>query len=222
MHHIRLENIGHQFADVVLFNHLTITFSQSASYAIQGVSGSGKSTLLYIIAGILQPTRGVVWWDDEKIVQWKHTRMHQHLSKDIGFIFQLPYLMDELSVEENVMVKGLIAGQNYADSQYEARQLLQTAGLASVGDHNPHTLSGGEAQRIAVLRGLYNKPAFLLADEPTAHLDPENRTRVLDLLRWYKTEYNMGIIIMTHDPVVAEAMDYTLVLSDQRLQGVAC
>lgn len=188
-----------------VLSDVTYIFKSAKSYAIMGVSGTGKSTLMHILAGIDVPTTGHVLFDGIDLVQFSAQERESFLNKMVGLVFQEPYLIKELSVIENVMLKGLIAGQSLSSLQPRALELLQSIGLADKAHERPLTLSGGQQQRIAVLRAFFNKPAFLLADEPTGNLDQENARLVLDLLEQGKA-WGMGLIISSHDPVVAKRM----------------
>lgn len=189
----------------IVLDGVTYTFKSATSYAIMGVSGTGKSTLMHILAGVDVPTTGQVLFDDTDLAQFTPRERETFLNKMIGLVFQEPYLIKELSVIENVMLKGLIAGQPLSALQPRALDLLHSIGLADKAYDRPLTLSGGQQQRVAVLRAFFNKPIFLLADEPTGNLDQENAQLVLELLEQGK-QWGMGLIISSHDPMVAKRM----------------
>jgi ABC-type lipoprotein export system ATPase subunit len=137
------------------------------------------------------------------------------LQKHIGFIYQVPHLIDELSLVENVMIKGLIASQPYNESQKTALELLSQVGLADKAAQRPRTLSGGEQQRVAIARALFSGPSFILADEPTAHLDKATAQVLVDLILSYKNE--SGIIMVSHDTRITEQLDHRVSLSNGAL-----
>ncbi len=196
---------------------ITHSFDTGISYSITGVSGSGKSTLMHLLAGIDLPTSGAVLYNGVNVQKLSITEKKHFLNKTVGLVFQDPYLIKELSVVENVMLKALIAHEPYGPAHKHALELLAATGLSDKADHHPLSLSGGQQQRIAVLRALFNRPQFLLADEPTGNLDSENARLVIDLLIKEK-ELGMGLIVSSHDSRVAQRMDVQLRLADGILQ----
>ena len=219
-HRIFINNrgdISKSFSDAIhkrtLFSNINYVFSQSVSYALCGDSGAGKSTFLHILAGIQSPDTGMVFFDGKLIsdISDFHTRT-------IGLVFQQPYLIDELTVIENVMLKGFITD---TDSYQQARDLLSWVGLAEYEHDFPRILSGGQRQRVALARALYSKPLFLLADEPTAGIDPKAASEIIDLIMKCKQEWGMGIIISSHDIQIAQKMDRCLQLTNGKLKELS-
>jgi ABC-type lipoprotein export system ATPase subunit len=196
-----------------VLSNISAIFSQGSSYAIMGSSGSGKSTFMHIIAGLDHPTHGTVRFDSTNIYTLSRSAHAEFLNKNIGLVFQMPYLIREFSVIENVMTPGLIAGKNSAECKARAIELLAAVGLSTKINHPPASLSGGQQQRVALARALFNKPAFLLADEPTGSLDLTTGKEIVELLLFCQSEWNMGIIVSTHDSYVAQQMNtiYTII-----------
>src|SRR3990167_4954196 len=192
---------------ITVLDNLTYTFDAGRSYAITGASGSGKSTLMHILCGLDTPTDGLVYFDKLNINKFDVRQRSFFLNKNVGLVFQEPLLLTELSVIENVMLKGLIIGYEYAQAHAHALKLLEKVGLADKAHMHPRSLSGGQQQRVAILRALFNKPPFLLADEPTGNLDDIAGRVIVDLLCEYQREWGMGLIIASHDAQVAQAMD---------------
>lgn len=192
-------------------------FQQGTSYALTGVSGTGKSTILQLLAGLEQPTEGKVLYQQKSLATFSDIEHQQFLQSTVGLVFQLPYLIDELSVRENVMLKGLIAGQSGALAQKKADDLLMEVGLLHKAAAYPAALSGGEQQRVALVRALFVQPQFLLADEPTAHLDFATKKLIISLIREFKDSSGMGVIIATHDDEIASLMDKQVAIVDGQL-----
>lgn len=194
---------------------ISFKFNQDTSYAITGSSGSGKSTLMHILGGFDAPSAGHIFFND---YQYRYDQCDNHAllirNKYVGFVFQSPYLIKELSVVENVMLKGLIQGLPYEQAHKKAQVLLELVGLAEKANCLPHQLSGGQQQRVAVLRGLFNEPAFLLADEPTANLDHKTARNLIDFLIDCKTEWGLGLLVSTHDFNLVDRMQMQLRLED--------
>lgn len=203
-----------------ILENATFTFNSEQTVAITGVSGSGKSTLLQLIAGLDVPTAGTVYFNGTNIHQLDALAKKDFLQKTIGFIFQSPYLIDGLSVRENVMLKGLIAREPYAQAAKRAEELLENIGLTHKASCAVRTLSGGEQQRVALARALFMRPAFIIADEPTAHLDASTKHTIIDLLLTARKQFGTGLIIATHDVSVAGSMDGVTRLENGQLHEV--
>jgi len=203
--------------ELTVLNGINTTFEKGGTYAITGVSGIGKSTFLHILAGIDAPSSGTVFYGITNIGAVSAAQKDFFLNQSIGLVFQSPHLISELSVLENIMVPGMIAGRNRAYCRGKALGILQYMGLKSKAESRPDSLSGGQQQRVAIARAIFNKPAFLLADEPTGNLDRETGKKIVDLLLQCKNEWGMGIIISSHDPYIAKKMDVVFRLQNGRL-----
>jgi len=196
---------------------ISITFDRGVSYALSGISGSGKSTLLQILSGFEKPTSGIVTFNGKDIHVFSSQEHEHFLHSSIGILFQTPHLIQELTVLENIMLKGLAAGGSRKDAIDKALTLLSEVMLEHKAYQKPIVLSGGEQQRVALARALMNDPLFLLADEPTAHLDVYARDTILQLLHQYKKTRNMGLIISSHDPYVTHTLDHHYILDQGTL-----
>lgn len=212
MNTLALDNVTkifkqHDQESVVIFKHVTCSFAQGTSYAITGISGSGKSTLLSLLAGLDQQTGGSVFYNDIPVMTMVHQQPRTFYQDVVGIIFQMPFLLKELTVLENVIIKGLVAGEPREQCHKRGLDLLASVNCADKAHAMPAQLSGGEQQRVSIARALFSKPQFLLADEPTAHLDAQNRALIIDMLRDYQNHEKIGLIIATHDPFIAQRMD---------------
>ena len=215
---LRAENITKQFVlhrgTLDVLRGISYTFKSGHTYAITGASGAGKSTFLHLLASLIQPTHGVLYVNEQNVALFSQNDREQFLNMTVGLLFQSPYLIKELTVLENVMTKGLIAGIDTCACEKEALELLENVGLSDKAHEYPSMLSGGQQQRAALARALFGKPAFLLADEPTGNLDSKNGQAIIDLLLACKNAWGMGIIVSTHDPAVAERMEIKLEMRD--------
>lgn len=173
---------------------------------LTGPSGSGKTTLLHMIAGLVSPSSGEIHFDGVRIDQLPQRQRDAWRAQYVGYIFQRLNLLEGMSVLENVMMAAAFAGrQDWTQVKLAARQLLARVGLAEKASLRPGKLSLGEQQRVAAARAVLNRPALLLADEPTASLDQENAAMILKLLRTLCAAQHTALLISTHDPgVMAE------------------
>ena len=207
---LRLDTVSKSFdtqtGKLSVLKGVSSSFEQGKSYAITGASGTGKSTLLHILAGLTEPNEGAVYVDECNISLFDQAERERFLNRTMGLLFQVPYLIKELTVLENVMMKGLITGQTAQECTQEALSLLEIMGLQDKASERPPVLSGGQQQRVALARALFGKPAFLLADEPTGDLDPHTGQAIIDLLLQCQATWGMGIIVSTHDVYVAQSM----------------
>lgn len=183
--------------------------------AVVGPSGCGKSTLLYLLGLLDQQDDGSIFVGGEEVPQNRdgaHTRMR---GENIGFVFQFHFLLPEFSALENVMLPMRKLGKlDDAEMRSHAGQLLQEVGLGGKMGRRPSQLSGGEQQRVAIARSLANKPSVLLADEPTGNLDVTNSMMVFDLITRLAKEYQQAVLIVTHNPDLANRCDRILRMED--------
>jgi lipoprotein-releasing system ATP-binding protein len=198
--------------------HLKV--QRAEKIAIVGESGVGKSTLLHILGALDRPTAGVVRYGAADLQSLTPRALAAFRNRDIGFVFQFHHLMADLSAEENVMMPALIAGFSWDRARHEARGILERVGLAGRLAHKPGELSGGEQQRVSVARAVVLSPRALLADEPTGNLDPATGEDVQRLLIELNRERGVALIVVTHNPRLAAAMDRVLRLHNGRLNPV--
>jgi putative ABC transport system ATP-binding protein len=185
--------------------------------AIMGPSGSGKSTLLHCLAGILVPERGEVLFAGRAIQILGESARSTLRRERFGFVFQFGQLVPELSAEENVALPLLLGGQRRAPALAEARRWLDVLGLAGLGERRSGELSGGQAQRVALARGLVTRPDVLFADEPTGALDSLSGEHVMDLLVGNARRDGTTVVVVTHEPRVAAYADREIVVRDGRV-----
>lgn len=193
--------------------------------AILGASGSGKSTLLHLIGGLDTPDTSPassIEFRGERVGAMSGAALNRFRSRDVGYVFQFYHLLPELTVLDNVLIGSMIRhGMGFAgrrgEARHEAGGLLEKVGLSHRVRHRPAELSGGERQRVAIARALINRPALLLADEPTGNLDRETGGKVLDMLLEIRAERRQTMVVVTHDPATAARADRIVRLDDGRV-----
>ena len=187
--------------------------------AIMGPSGSGKSTLMNIIGCLDIPDSGGYWLSGADVTRMNVDELAGLRNRALGFVFQGFNLLARTSALENVEVPLLYAGVGRVQRRARARELLQRVGLAERLDHAPNQLSGGQQQRVALARALVNRPALLLADEPTGNLDSATSVEILDLLTELNQKDGVTVLMITHEPDIATRAQRKLVLRDGKLES---
>ncbi|MEO7166454.1 MAG: ABC transporter ATP-binding protein [Chthoniobacterales bacterium] len=183
--------------------------------AITGPSGCGKSTLLQLLGSLDRPTAGTLLYRGQSLPDYPNPAAYR--AREIGFIFQAFHLLPTLTASENVQIPMFETDRSLGERRDRARELLRLVGLEHRLDHFPAKLSGGERQRVAIARSLANGPSLLLADEPTGNLDSKNAHIVLDLIVRLQEEEGRTMIMVTHDPSIAERAGRTLQMMDGRV-----
>ncbi len=192
---------------VPILDNVNFCVESGQRVALLGRSGSGKSTLMNILAGLLLPERGSVFWKGTDITQLNDAKRVALRRQTIGVVYQFHHLLPEFSAEENVALPAILGGQTVARSIQLARQLLDQVGLEQRFDHRPGELSGGERQRVAIARALAGQPTVLLMDEPTGNLDETTADQVLTMLIDLSETTQTSLVIVTHDRRVAVQTD---------------
>ena len=185
--------------------------------AIVGPSGAGKSTLLHILGGLDAPSEGEVVFEGKNIYSLSDAELASIRNKRIGFVFQFYHLLSEFTVLENVLMPCLISSEFAApssESKDKALELLERVGLKDRITHFPSQLSGGEKQRVAIVRALMNNPALLLCDEPTGNLDSKAGDDIVALIKKINTENKMSVVLVTHNAELAKVADKIYHLKD--------
>lgn len=184
---------------------------------IVGASGTGKSTLLHILGGLDRPTGGNVRVDGVDIFSLGDNKLSALRGSKIGFVFQFHHLLPEFTALENVLIPSMISGAEQGAVRRKAEELFDFVGLSDRMEHRPGKLSGGEQQRVAIVRALINDPDILLADEPTGNLDEKTANEVFDMVRRLASEKNLASIVVTHNNRLADSMDMVYELHEGQL-----
>lgn len=211
------DQLSKSFHETLLFMKISTTFIQGTSYALQGVSGTGKSTFLSLLGYLDTPTSGSIRYNNQSLELLSPVQLNELRMSSLGYVFQNASLIKELSVIENIQLPGVVRGLQQSYCIERAHYLLEKINLMHKKDAYPAHLSGGQLQRVALARALFNKPAFLIADEPTASLDFKTAQEVVALLCQLQKEWGMGLIMSTHDKAVAIMMDEQYEFFEQSL-----
>jgi ABC-type lipoprotein export system ATPase subunit len=209
---LRVENVDKTYAlptgKLTVLRNVSLQVHQGEFIAITGASGSGKTTLLSLLGALDSPDSGEIWLDTIAVHRLRGVEAADFRRQQVGFVFQLFYLLPNLTALENVMAPLLPFRRKLDfDLKQRAMELLQSVGLGDRLGHPPARLSGGEQQRVAIARALINRPKLVLADEPTGNLDPATGGEVLHVLRDLQQTGSQTLILVTHDPELAALAD---------------
>jgi lipoprotein-releasing system ATP-binding protein len=212
---LRASGIRRTYGSLQVLKGIDLEVKKGEVVAIVGPSGAGKSTFLHILGTLDRPEQGEVYIEGINVFTQKDKELARFRNEKIGFIFQFHNLLAEFTALENVCMPGYINGNvNEKDIQRRAKELLELLGLSGRMDHLPSQLSGGEQQRVAVARALLNRPAIVLADEPSGNLDSHNALDLHQLFFKLREETGQTFVIVTHNEELAEMADRRLVMQD--------
>ena len=208
------EEVGHR---IDVLNGLDLHLAKGEMIAIVGASGTGKTTLLHILGTLDRPTAGTLLYGGVEVLNKNDIELSAYRNKTVGFVFQSHHLLPEFTALENVMMPGLIGGQEKTKMAEEAAEILGKVKLSDRIQHKVGELSGGEQQRVALARAIILKPLLLLADEPTGNLDTKTGYKVFQLLQEMSAEYSLSAVMVTHNLELAGKMNRCLTLAEGKL-----
>jgi lipoprotein-releasing system ATP-binding protein len=203
--------------DLPIFSGLNLQISAGERVAIVGESGSGKSTLLHLLGGLDRPTGGRILYRDRDLSAMPDSALADYRNRQIGFVWQIHYLLPEFTALENVMMPLLIRGDAREPAAARARETLDDVGLSARAHHRAGELSGGEQQRVVLARALAGRPALLLADEPTGNLDTRTGEKIVDLIGGLHRKHKLTSVLVTHNLAFARLCDRILRLENGAL-----
>ncbi len=211
---IKATNIHKSYGTLTVLKGIDLSINKGEIISIVGASGAGKTTLLHILGTLDRADTGTLEINKTIINNLNDKKLSAFRNKDIGFVFQFHHLLPEFTALENVCIPAFIAGGSKKEALENAKELLSFLGLEKRADHKPSELSGGEQQRIAVARALINKPAVVLADEPSGNLDSTNAKDLHKLFFTLRDTFNQTFVIVTHNEELADMADRKLIMKD--------
>ncbi len=219
---IRLENVYKTYdlgeVQVHALRGVSLEIGASEFVAVMGASGSGKSTLMNILGCLDRPTRGRYFLEGTDVSQLSKVELARIRNRKLGFVFQQFNLLARTSALENVELPTVYAGITPQEREQRARESLERVGLADRAQHYPSQLSGGQQQRVAIARALVNRPAILLADEPTGNLDSRTSVEIMDILQRLNQEEGLTVVLVTHEHDIAQYTRRALEFRDGKLR----
>ena len=221
---LKIENLSKIYdsgdaGKVIALRKINFTIKKGEFVSIVGPSGSGKSTLLNLIGALDRPTQGKVYIGGLDIFSLKDSQIATMRNSLIGFIFQSYNLINRTTVQKNVELPAIISGMPRTDRNRKSLKILQALGIADKAKHKPSNLSGGQQQRVAIARSLINDPTIILADEPTGNLDTKTGDEIFHMLKTLSNKFRRTIIMVTHNPELAESTDRSIFIRDGRVES---
>lgn len=219
MSFIRLENVEKSFGKTKVLRGLNLEIADRELVAIRGASGSGKSTLLYLLGGLDQPTTGKVLVDNKNLTSMGDDELANFRNSYVGFVFQFHFLLPSMTCRDNILLPARIGGKLTKKVEQEMDELSKYLGVNHCLTKFPFEISGGEQQRINIIRALSLRPKILLCDEPTGNLDSKNSEKVTTLLKNLAADFGATLLVVTHDDKVASFFPRKIVIEDGQIIG---
>lgn len=216
---IQLQNVEKSFGQTKVLRGLNFEIGDKELVAIRGASGSGKSTLLYLLGGLDQPTSGKVLIDKRNLTSMSDDELASFRNSHVGFVFQFHFLLPSMTCRDNILLPARIGGRNVSNVQKDTVELSKFLGVNHCLDKYPYEISGGEQQRINIIRALSLRPKILLCDEPTGNLDSKNSEKVATLLKNLAADFGATLLVVTHDDKVASFFPRKIVIEDGQIIG---
>jgi lipoprotein-releasing system ATP-binding protein len=210
-------DIYKNYGDISVLKGVSLEVNKAEMVSIVGASGAGKSTLLYIVSSLEKADKGQILFQNQDISALSNKQLAHYRNNQIGFVFQFHHLLPEFTALENVCIPAWIGQKPKKQVETKAMELLDFMGLADKKDKKPHSLSGGEQQRIAVARALINSPALIFADEPTGNLDSANAAALHHLFIKCRDTFQQSFLIVTHNESLAEISNRTIHMKDGQI-----
>jgi lipoprotein-releasing system ATP-binding protein len=205
------------YGNISVLKGVSLEVNKAEMVSIVGASGAGKSTLLYIVSSLEKADKGQILFQNQNISALSNKQLAHYRNNQIGFVFQFHHLLPEFTALENICIPAWIGQKPKKQVETKAMELLDFMGLADQKDKKPHSLSGGEQQRIAVARALINSPALIFADEPTGNLDSANAAALHHLFIKCRDTFQQSFLIVTHNESLAEMSNRTLHMKDGQM-----
>lgn len=214
---VTVENVHKTFNKMEALAGVSLKLEENSQYVIQGASGSGKSTLLYLLGGLDRPTSGSISIEGKNLAEYDDESLALYRNIYVGFVFQFHFLLPSMNCKNNILLPSKINGGKVENLDRNISEMAERLGVTHCLKKYPYELSGGEQQRVNILRAVSMRPKLLLCDEPTGNLDSKNTKNVIDLLRELSQEFGSTLVVVTHDDKVATSFSQGFQIADGKL-----
>ncbi|MEE1221155.1 MAG: ABC transporter ATP-binding protein [Bacteroidales bacterium] len=214
---IQISNLNKYYGSLQVLKNVELSIASQEIVTLLGASGAGKTTLLNIIGTLDKADSGIVEINGRNISELNEKQLSEFRNKEIGFVYQFHYLLNEFTALENIIMPALIAKEKKNIAIEKAKDLLNILNIYDRAEHKPSELSGGEQQRVAIARALINRPSIILADEPSGNLDTNNAKQLHELFFQLRETYKQTFLIVTHNNELAEMSDRRLIMQDGKI-----
>lgn len=219
MSFIQIKNVKKKFGKVFALDGVSTNLEAGKQYAIQGASGSGKSTLLYLLGGLDRLSEGEIIVGGKNLMNLSDEELASYRNSEVGFVFQFHFLLPSMNCLDNILLPSKIGGASHSGLISEVENLAERLKISDCLKKYPYELSGGEQQRVNIIRALSMRPKILLCDEPTGNLDSENSMNVVHILKSLALSFKSTLIVVTHDQAVAKTLDNQLFMRDGHFES---
>lgn len=216
---VELGQVHKSYGSSDVLKGIDLSITANNHLVIQGASGSGKSTLLYILGALEAADRGSVKIDGQDLARLNDEQLSQIRNQFIGFVFQFHFLLPSMRCMQNILLPAKIAGQNTGDIEKKTREYAQALNVTHCLNKYPYQISGGEQQRINIIRAVSLNPSLILCDEPTGNLDSKNTSLVISMLKELAAQINSTLVVVTHDNSVAAQFQDKITIEDGQIIG---
>ncbi|MEE0883564.1 MAG: ABC transporter ATP-binding protein [Bacteroidales bacterium] len=214
---IQISNLNKYYGSLQVLKNVELSIASQEIVTLLGASGAGKTTLLNIIGTLDKADSGIVEINGRNISELNEKQLSEFRNKEIGFVYQFHYLLNEFTALENIIMPALIAKEKKNIAIEKAKELLNILNIYDRAEHKPSELSGGEQQRVAIARALINRPSIILADEPSGNLDTNNAKQLHELFFQLRETYKQTFLIVTHNNELAQMSDRRLIMQDGKI-----
>lgn len=214
---IQISNLNKYYGSLQVLKNVELSIASQEIVTLLGASGAGKTTLLNIIGTLDKADSGIVEINGRNISELNEKQLSEFRNKEIGFVYQFHYLLNEFTALENIIMPALIAREKKNIAIEKAKELLNILNIYDRAEHKPSELSGGEQQRVAIARALINRPSIILADEPSGNLDTNNAKQLHELFFQLRETYKQTFLIVTHNNELAQMSDRRLIMQDGKI-----
>ncbi|MCK5073089.1 MAG: ABC transporter ATP-binding protein [Bacteriovoracaceae bacterium] len=218
---VTVDNVEKKFGKMIALGGVTLSLAKNSQYVITGASGSGKSTLLYLLGGLDIPSKGDIFIEGRNLTSLGDELLATFRNKFVGFVFQFHFLLPTMDCMNNILLPARIGGFDISKIKEETTELAGILGITHCLSKYPFELSGGEQQRVNIVRSLSLKPKLLLCDEPTGNLDSQNSDIVITLLMELTQKYGSTLVVVTHDRSVAARFKNRFTLRDGKVDSLS-